>query len=305
MFVCGVLAIGCGRVGYDPRSDAVDASLVTFDAAPIDARVEPSDAALDAPSVVEDDAGGPLARVTFATPVRIDALSSETPDVDPCLTPDELAIYFASDRAGSRDLYVSRRESLDAPWSAPAPIAELNTTAANETDPWISPDERTLYFTTNASGTNAIWVARRASADVPFEAPTMVALDVANACCATLSSDELTMMFSAVGPLDLYVVTRASVDAPWSASVAMTSLNTIDDESNPSLSELVVFDRGAADVRDLWIADLATSETRVVGGTDVNTASDERDPWLADGPGRLYFASSRLGQHDLYVAERN
>jgi hypothetical protein len=46
---------------------------------------------------------------------------------------------------GSADLYIARRPDLDSEFTV-EPIAELNT-GEFEADPWVTADQRTLYFT--------------------------------------------------------------------------------------------------------------------------------------------------------------
>jgi Tol biopolymer transport system component len=36
--------------------------------------------------------------------------------------------------------------------------------------------------------------------------------------------------------------------------------------------------------------------------TDLNTASDERDPWLSPDGTPLFFSSDRSGRYEIYVA---
>lgn len=51
-------------------------------------------------------------------------------------------LYFHAD--STRNLYVARRQGTS--FAAPAPIAELNTDAAREAAPFVSTDERLLWF---------------------------------------------------------------------------------------------------------------------------------------------------------------
>lgn len=71
------------------------------------------------------------------------------------LTPDGKVIYFASDRAGGRgglDIYKVEKKS-DGTWSTPVNLGpEINTTD-NEDAPFIHPDQRTLFFTSNGHNT--------------------------------------------------------------------------------------------------------------------------------------------------------
>ena len=66
---------------------------------------------------------------------------------DAFLTEDGLELYFASDRSGNPDIYRARRGALDQPFAEPEPL-DIDT-AAEERDPWLSPDKNTLYFSSN------------------------------------------------------------------------------------------------------------------------------------------------------------
>src|SRR5215207_6044715 len=66
----------------------------------------------------------------WSTPVNVGApINTEYNDNYAVLSRDELTIYFTSDRPGSLggdDLWVSRRESTDSPWSPPVNLTALN-----------------------------------------------------------------------------------------------------------------------------------------------------------------------------------
>jgi Tol biopolymer transport system component len=89
---------------------------------------------------------------TFAAPENLGPnVNSEHNDYDPCLSPDGTFLYFSSNRhsAGSEedyDLYVCLR--TDAGWSKPRALSGVNT-PANEWEPMLARDGRTLYLTSN------------------------------------------------------------------------------------------------------------------------------------------------------------
>lgn len=80
---------------------------------------------------------------------------------DAFLTRDGLAVLYTQAAEGEPgDLYVATRLSLDEPFTNPRAIQSLNT-AADERDPWLSPDGTTLYFSSDRDGTLAIYRAQR------------------------------------------------------------------------------------------------------------------------------------------------
>ena len=81
--------------------------------------------------------------------------------VDGFLTEDGLSLYFnVSPGAGEStgDLFVAKRPSLDAPFGEPAPLTSVNT-SHDERDPWLSPDRKLLFFSSDRDGKLNIYVA--------------------------------------------------------------------------------------------------------------------------------------------------
>ena len=68
-----------------------------------------------------------------------------------------LSLFFSSNRqtgiqySPDRDLYVSKRDSIEDPWGDPQSLTTLNTTAW-ESCPALSLDEHRLYFTSPRPG---------------------------------------------------------------------------------------------------------------------------------------------------------
>jgi len=81
----------------------------------------------------------------WSVPVPIGEINSGMSDASPFLLGDKLTLYFDSNRGGTNDLYVATRTAVDAPFGAAQLIGELATTAA-DADPWVSPDQRHLFF---------------------------------------------------------------------------------------------------------------------------------------------------------------
>jgi hypothetical protein len=71
------------------------------------------------------------------------------------------------------DLLSTTRLDVAAPWTAPVPIAELNT-PSNDESPFLSADGLTLYFESDRPGSlgRDIYAAWRPAPTAPFEPPT-------------------------------------------------------------------------------------------------------------------------------------
>lgn len=91
----------------------------------------------------------------------LDALNTTASDGDAMLTDDKLSVFFYSTGVGLGDLFFATRPDPSAPFGARQPIAELDTPDAVEQDPWISPDGHHLFFSSNRSGTFAIYESTR------------------------------------------------------------------------------------------------------------------------------------------------
>ena len=72
-------------------------------------------------------------------------------DSQVCVSADGAALYFSSDRPGGlggKDIWSCRR-GRDGNWERPINMGELVNTAFDEVTPWLSPDGRTLFFSSN------------------------------------------------------------------------------------------------------------------------------------------------------------
>jgi hypothetical protein len=81
-------------------------------------------------------------------------------DSSPWLDQAARVIYFASDRGGNMDLWVATRPDRATSFSAPSPVSGL-CSSDSEADPWLSPDQRTIYFARNAGGNWDLYTATR------------------------------------------------------------------------------------------------------------------------------------------------
>jgi Tol biopolymer transport system component len=101
----------------------------------------------------------------FAEPTPVDGANSEWIEQFPVVTPDELTIYFESDRPGGSgdfDIWVVSRSSTSEPFSQPTPLTSLNTASA-DIPSWVSADGCRLYFDRSSQfwADNRILVAER------------------------------------------------------------------------------------------------------------------------------------------------
>jgi hypothetical protein len=84
--------------------------------------------------------------------------------IDAFLTEDGLTLYFNRSPGSGEDtgdLFVATRTTLASPFGDVVPLADLNT-SDDERDPWLSPDGKHLFFSSDRDGTLSIYEARAA-----------------------------------------------------------------------------------------------------------------------------------------------
>jgi hypothetical protein len=128
-------------------------------------------------------------------------------DLAPAISPNDLELYLASDRAGSLgldDIWVSRRASVTDPWSEPMSVVELNT-SGSEWGVTLTSDGLMMVFGSSRNGSNPLrstdfdlWSSQRDTLNSPWKAPAMLP-DLINEFAAIsphLAPDGSTLYFS-------------------------------------------------------------------------------------------------------------
>ena len=101
----------------------------------------------------------------FGAREKILGVGSAAVDAYPVVTPDELTLYFASNRvdalmSGDYDVYVATRPSTGDSFGPPTILPVLNGTGA-DFPTWISRDECVLYLTRRVAGSLDIYTSVR------------------------------------------------------------------------------------------------------------------------------------------------
>jgi Tol biopolymer transport system component len=234
-------------------------------------------------------------------------------DHGPDLSGDELALYFYSYRSGSGDLFYTSRDSKSAPWQGVRALGAVNT-GSSERDPSISADGLTLYYSTNRDGNFAIWQVTRDSVSDDWRGPgepVAAANSPRHDRYPDISRDGLSLYFSSerdggYGAMDVYVVTRPSVDSPWGQPMNLgDAVNAPYYERGPCISAdglSLYLDAGAA----LHVATRPTLSDPF--GVPVPISSDESSVQLSADALTMHFVSNRagsLGYYDIWVAYRD
>jgi Tol biopolymer transport system component len=94
-------------------------------------------------------------------PVLIDVLSSPQDEIGTFVSADCKTIYFASSRSGSMRIYTAQRQAVTDPWPSPTLVTDFAALGGAQEDPWLSADQRTFAFTSDAGGVKDIYVSTR------------------------------------------------------------------------------------------------------------------------------------------------
>jgi hypothetical protein len=260
----------------------------------------------------------------------------------PELSKNGLSLYFASNRPGpfgGEDLWVSRRESREAPWGTPVNLGAAVNTSFNERSPGLSRDGHLLFFATNRPGGAGgldIWVAWRAYTHDDFGWQPAVNLGTGvNGAAGDFGpsyfeNDDVgipNLFFASsrtggVGGVDIY---RSELlpNGSFGPALVVPELNSPDNDFRPTIRPdglELIFDSsrpGPPDVpgiglRDLWVSTRASPSapwsTPEHLGSVVNTAFNDMLAALSSDGTTLVLTSDRpegAGGLDLYIATRS
>jgi hypothetical protein len=108
--------------------------------------------------------------------VALSNVNSDSDDYSPWLSSDRLGLYFTSHRGGGEgasDLWYAGRALATGPFGMPFVLSNVNSTA-DERSPTTTPDEQTLYFTSDRAGVGDVFEATRSSKGGAFTEPKVV-----------------------------------------------------------------------------------------------------------------------------------
>jgi hypothetical protein len=182
----------------------------------------------------------------FDAPMFLAEASSPLRDVSPAVSADGLTLWVGSDRElglGGVDIWRLTRVARDAEWG---PIE--NVVALNSSDdevprpPGLSGSVMPIASTRAGGGVYQTFLATRGGPDGDFG--TIQPLDylwTSDASMETpcLTDDGLLLFFMRAGrgrDGDLYLAWRTSTSEPFRDPIALSSINTVDDERDPFLS---------------------------------------------------------------------
>lgn len=269
---------------------------------------------------------------TWSPAVSVDqggAMVLNTPALEGCPaeSPDGLSLYFASDRDGQIDIWMSRRPNQTGQWGEPEKLPEGVNSSSNDFCPTSLPGGELLFVSTRpggcGTGTADIYRTRLT--------PTRGWLEPEHLGCEVNSpGNEFSpsyvgaggglLFFSSDrdGQDDIHVSTRLPGGA-WGPPIAVAELNAPGfSTARPNVSpdgREIVFDSnrpGGFGGPDIWTAsrrsvfDRWSEPTNL--GPNINSEFGEVRPSLSRNGKRLYFGSNRPGFEgalDVFVSTRH
>lgn len=288
--ILGLLS-GCGRVGFSDR-----------------------DADVDATDVRSSDAGI-CHSGTFGSPVLLATLATASEEANPSLSPDELTMYFSSNRNGGeqRAIWMTTRASLSDEFGPPTLVAELDS-PEDDRDPEISDDDLTIYWASTRQGNETLFYATRTATTSPFVVQGVLPISGETAAInmtPAVSPDELTLLYGR-GGVDLAIATRADRTSDFAFDRLVSEVNVAQTDIAPALSDdgLELFFDSYRTGPDVIYRALRTSTSEpfsaptallelAPGGLDTGS------PELSGDGRRLYFDHYDGTSIDIYVATRD
>lgn len=151
----------------------------------------------------------------------------------PWLSADGLRLYFhRPGTVGGMDLYVATRSNSTQAFGTPALVAGANS-AQDDKDPFLTPNEATLYFTSSRGESTDLWFANLSSGSYSPAVHLQVVNSDEPEGRPLVSDDQLRMYFMSKRPGvqndtdgDLFITERTSTSVNFGIPGNLTVLNT-------------------------------------------------------------------------------
>jgi hypothetical protein len=178
---------------------------------------------------------------TFNTPSLLAGIAPDAgstgseSDFAPRISADGLRLYLTSYRGGSSTIYVATRTDVTGQFQAPQLVPGIYSPAgSSDKDQYLTPDETTMYFSSNRLGPQSLFRAIKDSGGTfgsPTEITELLATPPADDHSPVVSADQLTIFFASnrSGATRIWMAVRSSATAPFGAPQESTVLNIADD----------------------------------------------------------------------------
>jgi dipeptidyl aminopeptidase/acylaminoacyl peptidase len=266
-------------------------------------------APFDAESLFDESLLEPLpdapSYIPWGTPVELTSL--ETPgngESDPSVTADALTAVLTGETAvDDTDIYIATRSALGDTFSFSL-LTAVNATGFNDKSPEISADGKTLYFTSNRSGNDEVYIS---TFSTTWSAPTIVTQlsSASDDSDLAISPDGLTAAVVRDGSTArIYIYKRASTADTFGSPTLHTELSVTADIAAPTITNGGAIIYLHAEVpRDLYRATLKGNGTYTMPMpvTELNTAAvRDAAPFVSQTDDYMIFERAS----DIYETSR-
>jgi hypothetical protein len=170
--------------------------------------------------------------------------SGPSTDNDPSVGADHLTLWFHSGRNGTADIFLATRAAPTGPFGTAVAIPTVNSALTNENHAYFRAAGSELWFISDRpGGAGGYDIYTSAKSGAAFAPPTRIAeLSSPSADWQPQpSEDGLTILFASDRPggkglLDLWIASRATINAPWGTPAPLTELNSANVEQAGWLS---------------------------------------------------------------------
>jgi hypothetical protein len=264
----------------------------------------------------------------FGPPEAIDAINTSGSNEFAHLSPDELTMYFSSNRGGSGyDIFQATRRDLDDSWEV-KPVLDVNT-AEDERHPVVTGDGRTMYAVVGRNPTLEIAIAARDSSSGVFSRlapiprvsssgdPARNVNSDQNDEVGFVLPDDSALWFSSNrnGRYELYRAQRNSevLEAFKPDGTGINETGVSDEYPVVTLDELTLFFTsnrilGAVGANDIWMTRRATTAAgfaRPENLSILNTSRRDVPTWISPDGCVLYLMSDAAdGRTSIFHATR-
>ena len=266
------------------------------------------------------------------------AINSAANEMNAALSPDQLSLYFTSDRSGGlgiTDIWIAKRDCVGCPWQAPVnPGAPINS-AGQDAGPRFSNDGHLLFFQSDRAGgvgLGDIYVSRRNNPndDLAWDEVTLLGGDVNTATGQENAADYLQSAEPGGGnlyfnravlpaPPEIYYASISRDGQTRGPAVYVSELNVVTaNDQHVTIRkdgrELFFSSNraGGLGAFDIWTSTRSNpnepwSAPSPLGSPPNTTASDQQPTLSADGR-TMVFTSNRTGGsggNDLWMSTRS
>jgi hypothetical protein len=211
------------------------------------------------------------------------------------------------------DAAVTPTCALDDPFTTIAPLANVNS-LSNDINASLSPDELTIYLSSDGAGDYDLYVASRDRRDQPFGDPRRLvgANTDGDDEGPSITADGLTLVVAsndpalALGAYDIMISTRSSTAVEFGPLERLANVNTTSEEAGPMISPdgLTLYFYAMPEDTELQVA-TRDSLDQPFGAPapidELNTPANEAYQFVTADGLAMYFARN----NDIFLTRRD